>query len=257
MRSFLFTTVSVAAVAIGAGLLIRQRPGAVRSRIAPQEDRSHPLHPTAVLENGLSAGQVRSLTRNFLLYYVIPLWLAAGIADWYCHRATHIAETTGTKETLLHLAQLVEMGVPTLAGLFLEINSPVLALMVASFLLHEATAMWDVSYAVSRRDVTPVEQHVHSFLEMLPLMALSFVGLLHWPQVKALVGVSGEADWTIRLKRDPLPAGYIVTLLGAIAALELSPYLEELWRDWKAHPNMIAPPADEAAAARTKQHEWA
>jgi hypothetical protein len=38
--------------------------------------------------------------------------------------------------------------------LFLEITSPVIALMIASFLLHDMTALWDVSYAVTLRDVS-------------------------------------------------------------------------------------------------------
>ena len=132
---------------------------------------------------------VTEVTRNFLMGFVLPLWLAAGIADWICHRATDIEHTTGTKESLMHLAMLVEAAVPVLAGMFLEVTSPVLALMIAAFLLHEATALWDVSYAVTRREVTPIEQHVHSFLEMVPLMAVSFLSVLHWPQLRALVDI--------------------------------------------------------------------
>lgn len=28
-----------------------------------------------------------------LLYFVLPIWLVAGFADWICHRATNIQET--------------------------------------------------------------------------------------------------------------------------------------------------------------------
>ena len=35
-----------------------------------------------------------------LMYFILPLWLAAGFADWLCHRATHIETTTGAKESL-------------------------------------------------------------------------------------------------------------------------------------------------------------
>jgi hypothetical protein len=38
-----------------------------------------------------------------------------------------------------------------------------------------ATAIWDVSYAYRRREVTPTEQHVHASLEMLPLMGVLIV----------------------------------------------------------------------------------
>jgi hypothetical protein len=32
---------------------------------------------------------VRDITRCFLMYVVLPVWLAAGIADWICHRRQH------------------------------------------------------------------------------------------------------------------------------------------------------------------------
>jgi hypothetical protein len=49
-----------------------------------------------------------------LMYFVLPLWLAAGFADWLCHRASH-SETTGAKESLIHLLMFAEMGAPPLA----------------------------------------------------------------------------------------------------------------------------------------------
>ena len=49
--------------------------------------------------------------------------------------------------------------------------------------VQEATAMADVDYAMRHRDVRP--QHVHSFLELVPLATVLLVGLLHWPQVQA------------------------------------------------------------------------
>lgn len=182
------------------------------------------------------------VTQAFLLYFILPLWLLAGVADWLCHRVSHIESTAGAKETVIHLLMLVEMGVPVLAALLLEINALILLVMLVAFLLHEATAMWDVSYAVSRRKVTPLEQHVHSFLEMLPLMGLSFLGCLYWPQMLAMVGLGPEpADWGIRLKHDPLPAGYLIAMLGLIVVLEILPFFEEFWRGWRANNGHLVP----------------
>src|SRR3954451_9165067 len=106
------------------------------------------------------------VTVLLLLYFVLPLWLAAGFADYLCHRATHIESTSGAKESLLHLLQLVEVGVPLLAALFFEIDALVILLMLVAFAAHQATALWDTSYAVMAREVPPIEQHVHSFLEV-------------------------------------------------------------------------------------------
>src|SRR5690349_23947212 len=38
------------------------------------------------------------LTQNVLMYFVLPLWLVAGFADYLCHRAAHIETTSGAKE---------------------------------------------------------------------------------------------------------------------------------------------------------------
>jgi len=47
---------------------------------------------------------------------------------------------------LLHLFQLSEMAIPTLAAIFLEIKTLIIGVMIGCLLLHETTAIWDVSY---------------------------------------------------------------------------------------------------------------
>jgi hypothetical protein len=79
--------------------------------------------------------------QNVLMYFVLPVWLAAGFADYLCHRAALIETTSGPKESLLHLLQFAEMGVPTLAAIFLEINSLIIIVMIVCLILHEATAI--------------------------------------------------------------------------------------------------------------------
>jgi len=56
-------------------------------------------------------------------------------------------------------------------GLFCEVNSGVLAVTYGTVAVHELTAVWDVTYADGRREVTPAEQYVHGFLGRVPLMA--------------------------------------------------------------------------------------
>ena len=174
-------------------------------------------------------------TQTLLLYFIMPVWFIAGFADYLCHRAADIAHTTGPRESLLHLLMFGEIAIPLLMCLFLEINALVFAVMIAAFIAHEATALWDVSYAIDKRYVSPVEQHVHSFLEMIPLMAGSFIAVLHWPQFIALFGFGSEAPrFAIEWKSEPLPVVYIFAVLGAALLLELLPYLEELWRGLRA-----------------------
>ncbi len=169
------------------------------------------------------------ILRGMLMYFVLPLWLAAGFADYLCHRAAHIERTSGWKESALHLLQFAEMAVPVLAALFLEITSGVIALMIAFLILHEATAIWDVHYAAATREVTPTEQHIHSFLEMLPLMGLLLVIALYWTAFASLFG-AGTPDFSLRWKDAPLPVVYIATMLALTALLEVLPYLEEFVR---------------------------
>jgi hypothetical protein len=171
----------------------------------------------------------------------VPVWLLAGFSDWLCHRATDIEGTTGAKESLIHLLMFAEIGLPLLAALFLEINALIIGFMIVMFLLHEATALWDVSYAESARRVTPLEQHVHSLLEMIPLMALLLIVSRHWPQFLALFGAGDEvARFDLNRKPEPLPALYEASVLAGAFLLGLAPYLEELWRGLRRQGGAIA-----------------
>ena len=178
-----------------------------------------------------------------LMYFILPVWLVAGCADWLCHRASHIETTTGAKESILHLLMFAEIGVPLLAAIFLQINAGIIALMIAAFFVHEATALWDVSYAVTARNVTPIEQHIHSFLEMIPLMAILFIISLHWGQFQALFGFGSEtARFDLNWKEEPLPATYVITIMAVILTFELIPYIEEFFRGLRANRGALVPP---------------
>lgn len=169
-----------------------------------------------------------------LWYLILPLWLLAGFADWLCHRASHIAQTAGPKESALHLLMFGEIGIGLLACLFLEINALVFVLLIVIFFLHEATALWDVSYAVRHRRVSPLEQHVHSFLEILPLAAGLIVAARHWDAFLSVFGLGTvAADWRLRPGLPTAPAGHVAALLLASVCLALTPYAQEWWRAWR------------------------
>jgi hypothetical protein len=186
-----------------------------------------------------------------LMYFVLPLWLAAGFADYLCHRRAAIAVRSGAKESLIHLLLFGEMAVPVLGAIFFEIDALVIAAMIAAFLLHEATALWDVSYATATREVTQIEQHVHSFLEMMPLTALVLVVILHWPQFAALFGLGTEsARFALVLKQPPLPWLYVGVIFAAILLFEVLPYIEELVRGLRANGGHLTPQGPQRAAER-------
>ena len=130
-----------------------------------------------------------ALLRDALLYFILPLWLVAGFTDYVLHRLTQIEQTAGIKESLLHVLQLSEVGVPVLLGLLFDINSLIILIMLLALMAHEATALYDVSYALPRRYVGVLEQHVHSFMEVLPFLAILLVVILNWDQFLALFGI--------------------------------------------------------------------
>jgi len=186
-----------------------------------------------------------------LMYFILPLWLLAGMADWLCHRASHIATTTGAKESLIHILMFAEVGLPLLAALFLKIDALIFAAMIVGFLLHEATTLWDLRYASTARTITPIEQQVHSFLEMIPLTAIICVAVLHWGQFLSLFGAGTEhARFILEWKPEPLPTLYIGSLLGCILLFELLPYFEELLRGLRANDGALIPPKARGAARR-------
>jgi hypothetical protein len=185
---------------------------------------------------GLPGSEVRrrkgvdEATQRALQWFVMPVWLGAGVADWWCHRRSDIEHTAGTRESAIHAAMMLEGGVATMLGLFCEVNAGVLATTYGTLAVHELTAIWDVAYADDRREVTPTEQHVHGFLERVPLMATAFLTVLHWDQAQSLVGIGGTPDWQLKPKRRRLSRKYRAGLLAAVTALVAVPYGEELLR---------------------------
>ena len=188
------------------------------------------------------------------LYAILPLWIVPAFVDYLFHRKSSIETTSGTHESLIHALQMSSAGIPTLMGLMLEINASVIATMIAATAAHEALTLWDIAYAEPLRRPTPNEQHMHSFLEVVPLMALSSVLSLHPKQTAALFGRGDEpARWGFHWKRPQLHKPYLAAILGLVSAFGIAPYAEELLRCYRTdgtlaphHPPADAQPADAA-----------
>lgn len=159
-------------------------------------------------------------------FVVYPLWLLAGVADFACHRATDIAHTSGTKESLLHLLQLFLIGLPVLFYLFFDITTLLLAIAAAGVIVHAVVAYWDTAYTHQRREIGPLEQHVHSWLDMLPLVALAIVLLVNSAQVEA--ALAGGGDWSLRRRQSALPAATLLLVIGSGLLFAVLPALFEL-----------------------------
>jgi hypothetical protein len=181
------------------------------------------------------SADLRELLPAFMFWMLLPLWLVAGVSDYMLHRRTVIERTSGRGESGLHVLQAAQVGIAVLAALFLEISSFVLAILIVCVLAHTLTALWDATYTDKRRYISPVEQHVHSHLEYIPLVAVALVVLLHWDAFLGLIGAGAhERSWALRLRQNPLPAPYVVTVLVTVFIVQGALLTEEAVRCWRA-----------------------
>jgi len=167
---------------------------------------------------------------------VLPLWIAAGLADYLCHRASHIEDNAGTPESVLHLVQYSLMGIPVALGLFLKANAGFFLFAAIAIVLHHAVAYIDVRYADRARHIRPREQMVHSFLELLPVTAFLLLALAEWPQFLALL-LLGPERARVMPELYVIAPRYAASILTAALLFNLVPYLEELTRCLRAARN--------------------
>ena len=168
---------------------------------------------------------------RYVLCVVLPGWMIAGGCDYVLHRRSKIEATSGTSESQLHALGIALTAPAVLAGLVLEINAGVLALMSATFIAHLGMTVWDVAYADGRRTIVPIEQHVHAMLELLPFCALSLLAVAHGDQSRALVRIGyNKPDFAFRFKRKRLPSGIIFAIAVAFTIVVAAPFAEELLR---------------------------
>lgn len=185
---------------------------------------------------------------DVLAYIVLPLWVAAGFADYLCHRSSDIEHASGARESLFHWLMLGEVGIPLVAAVFLKINALLMGFTILCLIAHQITGYLDLKLAIRTRKVTIFEHQVHSVLEMMPLTAMLLLFILHWPQAEALFGVGSEqADFTIGLKQPP-SWGALVPPALAFLVFSLVPYCEEFIRGLRTSKKEAPPAPSEASA---------
>jgi hypothetical protein len=210
-RQLLRPTIA-AGILVGVGLTLRAWRHRFRARCRGTNSGAAPAP-----ERDANASRVARSARWSLLYVLPPVWLASSLADWACHRYSRIENTAGVKESLIHLLLLGEMGIPVLATAFLEITSPVILTMISAFLVHEVTVYSDLRVAVAEREVTPIEQMVHSFMEIIPLIGIWLVSVLREDELRALLGVGSRSpDFSLGSKRNRLCCS-LATLRSSIS----------------------------------------
>jgi len=154
-------------------------------------------------------------------YAAYIAWLLAGFADFICHRRTDIANTSGTLESILHLIQVVIIG----TALFLWLTfAPSFGLVFSiGFLvaLHAVAGYTDTRVAYRVREIRPIEQHLHSVLDIAPWIGFAALA----------VGFQQQADMdanNFELRRPTLPIAVWVAIVTPSVVLVLVPAVLEL-----------------------------
>lgn len=169
-------------------------------------------------------------------FFVLPLWIAAGFADYLCHRAAAISKNSGTPESVVHLVQFSLIGLPVILALLVRANAGFFLLAGLCIVFHHLVAYVDVRYADATRSVRPTEQMVHSFLEVLPITAYLLLAAAEWAQFSSLLGLGKEQPvFAPKLRLISIP--YAITAISAALLFNLLPYLEELVRCLRSGPN--------------------
>ncbi|ANI21756.1 hypothetical protein AB870_03055 [Pandoraea faecigallinarum] len=216
--------------------------------------------PAMALPSPRAVGNVADFVDMYIRYGTIPVWLLAGFADWMCHRRTRIEANAGAKESVMHIAQMLEVGIPLMVALVFQVNMTVILIMLAGLVLHEVTALWDVSYARHLRDISALEQHIHSFLELLPICAVTLIVGANLAQIRDAIVGNAPQSFALTLSHVPLP--YTAAVVVAAALFAGVPYAEELIRclRYRRNPrrNTAADPVANRADPRTRLDDnWA
>jgi hypothetical protein len=171
--------------------------------------------------------QLRALLISFLVWILYPAWLLAGAADYFCHRSSDIAHTSGRTESGLHVVQFLCIA----AILILAVAFPVSGLTWAGMLLaataHSVASYIDVAYSYQRRHVTAFEQQVHGYLDVIPWIAVALIGALGWDSIVA----AAPAELLSGDRSVSLGGRVVLTIFALFAGI---PVLEEFIRTARA-----------------------
>lgn len=166
-------------------------------------------------------------TESWLAWLGYLVWLAVGLGDFLAHRRTDLPRTSGVPESIMHLLQLALLAAAVMVGLVFEIGPASAGAMLALVLLHAIVGYIDTRIAFEKhRVVAPLEQHIHSVLDMAPPIAFAWLVITTWP-----AAVAGEGALALR---DPaLPASVWMMFLLPPVLLCVVPALIEFRAAWR------------------------
>lgn len=163
----------------------------------------------------------------WLAYCGYLVWLTAGLGDFLIHRRTDLPHTSGVAESATHLVQLAILGVAVLLGLGFEVGRTCTLLIAGLVAAHAVVGYLDTRIAFGRGRVSlPIEQHVHSVLDMAPMIGLVWLVVSTWP---AAIG----GGWQLELRQPGLSAPIWWAVLLPAVLLTGLPALLEFHAAWR------------------------
>ena len=172
--------------------------------------------------------EIGALIDRSLAYLWLSSWLVAGAIDYLCHRRTNIELTSGATESWLHIAQFVTVAAALGCAVLMRPSPASLFAIVALILTHTVLAFIDVSYTDGRRRITPVEQHAHGFLLVVPIVAVVLFAIQHWSEVLS-------RTWRLQWVAEIEPAAlWLVFGFCVIAGVPVAEELARTLRNGKA-----------------------
>lgn len=176
--------------------------------------------------------QLRTSIIHLLIYAIYPAWLIAGAVDYACHRRTRIERTSGTAESEFHIAQFCTIVILVGGAALLRWSWLVLSLLGIVVILHTVLAYLDVRYTQARRYISPMEQHAHAFMDVLPIVTVALLIPLAIDQAETI-------PWhSVELRESPRwpSLGIFVSLI----VLGGTPILEEWLRTLRTRRKTVS-----------------
>jgi hypothetical protein len=158
----------------------------------------------------------------WVAYGLYLAWLVAGTGDFLCHRVTDLPHTSGVAESALHLLQLILLGSGMVLAMAFETTPLISLVLILLVMAHAAAGYVDTRTAfVRRRVILPIEQHLHSVLDMAPIVALANLLIATWP-------AAIDGGWHATLRTPALPWELWCAVLLPATLLCVVPALLEL-----------------------------
>lgn len=160
-------------------------------------------------------------------YSAYVAWLVFGLWDFLLHRRSSLPTTSGVRESSLHGVQIGVVGAGVLLWSALASTWALASLLLGLAVIHACTGYLDTVIADKTRRIVPLEQHVHSVLDLAPW---GFVAWVAW-NARPVWGL----EWA------PAPSTVWLALIVPTLPTVIIPWMLEFGASIKARPARSSP----------------